>query len=209
VDGNATPPEIELAIRDAVAASRGHFVYESGHHGDLWLNLDALFVDARRVRSWAAALADRAAVCQPDLVCGPLTGGAFIAQPLAAEIGVGFTFAERLAPETGAVQYHIPESLRLIVHGKRVLVADDAVNAGSALLATCKDLLDCSAELVGIAALLTLGESAAQIAEQHRVPLFALASLEREMWTAAECPLCNSGVPLDNVFSKQYPPLYK
>jgi len=188
MDVNATPPEIERAIRDGV--------YESGHHGDLWLNLDALFVDARRMRSWAAALADRAAICRPDLVCGPLTGGAFIAQPLATEIGAGFAFAERLASETGAVQYHIPESLRPIVYGKRILLADDAINAGSALLATRTDLLDCGAELAGIATLLTLGESAARIAEQHQVPLFTLTSLERRMWTAEECPLCKSGVPL-------------
>jgi orotate phosphoribosyltransferase len=180
-----------------VAASRGHFVYESGHHGDLWLNLDALFINARRVRGWAAALADRAAICRPDLVCGPLTGGAFIAQPLAAEIDAGFVFAERFVSGGDTVQYRIPESLRPIIHGKRALLADDAINAGSALLATCADLLDCGAELAGIAALLTLGESAARTAKQHQVPLFTLVSLERRMWTAAECPLCKSGVPLD------------
>ena len=107
------PSEIEVAIRSAVAASRGHFVYESGHHGDVWLDLDALFVDARRVRGWAAVLADEVIACQPELVCGPLTGGAFVAQPLAAEIGAGFVFAERLVTETGTVQYLIPESLRI------------------------------------------------------------------------------------------------
>jgi orotate phosphoribosyltransferase len=189
-------PDIEKAICDAVAASHGHFVYESGHHGDLWLDLDALFVDARRVRRWAVALGDQATACQPDLVCGPLTGGAFIAQLLAAKLGAGFVFAERLVSEGGAVQYRIPESLRKVVHGKRVLLVDDVINAGSAVLATLRDLLDCGAELAGIAALLTLGRAAAQIAEKHSVPLFALAPLEREMWTAEECPLCRSGVPL-------------
>jgi orotate phosphoribosyltransferase len=188
--------EIEKAIRNAVVASRGHFVYESGHHGDLWLNLDALFVDARRTRGWAAALAGRVAVCQPDLVCGPLTGGAFVAQSLAAEIGVGFVFAERLVSETGAAQYRIPGSLRKVMHGKRVLLVDDVINAGSAVLATLTDLLDHGVELAGIAALLTLGRAAAQIAKRYGVPLFALATLERGMWTAEECPLCRSGVPL-------------
>lgn len=33
----------------ASSATRGHFRYESGHHGNLWLDLDALFVDPRRV----------------------------------------------------------------------------------------------------------------------------------------------------------------
>jgi orotate phosphoribosyltransferase len=190
------PSEIERAICDAVTASRGHFVYESGHHGDLWLDLDALFIDARRVRRWAAVLAGRVIACQPGLVCGPLTGGAFIAQPLAAEIGAGFIFAERFVSQTGAVQYRIPKALRNVVYGKRVLLVDDVINAGSAVLATLRDLLDCGAELAGVAALLTLGKAAAQIAERYGVPLFALATLERGMWTADECPLCRSGVPL-------------
>jgi orotate phosphoribosyltransferase len=102
------PSEIERAVLDAVAASRGHFVYESGYYGDLWLELDGLFVDARRARGWASALADRAVACRPELVCGPLTGGAFVAQPLAAEIGTGFVFAERFVSETGSVRYRIP-----------------------------------------------------------------------------------------------------
>ena len=190
------PSEIERSVLDAVAASRGHFVYESGHHGDLWLDLDALFVDARRTRGWASALADRAVACRPDLVCGPLTGGAFVAQSLAAEIGAGFIFAERFVSETGPVRYRIPEPLRGALYGRRVLLVDDVVNAGSALLATLADLADCGTELAGFATLLALGEAASQIAQQRGVPLFALASLERGMWAPEECPLCRSGAPL-------------
>jgi hypothetical protein len=54
----------------------------------------------------------------------------------------------------------------------------------------------CRASLAGLAALLTLGAAAAQIAQEERVPLFALASLERSMWTPAVCPLCLSGIKL-------------
>jgi orotate phosphoribosyltransferase len=193
---SAGSSDIGKAIRDAVVTSRGHFVYESGHHGDLWLDLDALFVDARRARGWAAALGEQTVACQPDLVCGPLTGGAFVAQPLAAEIGAGFVFAERLVAGTGTVQYRVPEPLRQVVRDRRVLLVDDVINAGSAVLATLTDLLNCGAELAGVAALLTLNQAAAQIAQQYGAPLFTLASLEREMWAPEECPLCKSGVPL-------------
>jgi hypothetical protein len=34
-------------LLDALAAMREHFVYESGHHGVLWLDLDRLLVAAR------------------------------------------------------------------------------------------------------------------------------------------------------------------
>ena len=187
--------EIEQTVLDAVTASRGHFVYESGHHGDLWLDLDALFVNARRARGWASALAERVVACRSEFVCGPLMGGAFVAQLLAAELGAGFVFAERSVSERGSVRYRIPESLRGSLSGRRVLLVDDAVNAGSALRLTLTDLLDCGSVLAGFASLLTLGEAASHIAQQHGAPFFTLASLERGMWLPEACPLCGSGVP--------------
>lgn len=183
-------------LEHAVGAVRGHFRYESGHHGDLWLNLDHLLVGARRMQTWAAELAQMAVVCQPDVVCGPLTGGAFVAQLLAVQLDTAFVFAERMAGAGGPVRYRVPEPLRPILPGKRVLLVDDAVNAGSALLATLADLQEYKIELAGFASLLTLGEAARQIATRYGVPFFTLTSLEREMWPPDACPLCASGVPL-------------
>jgi orotate phosphoribosyltransferase len=187
---------IEKELFAALSAARGHFRYESGHHGDLWLDLDGLLVEAQRVRDWAAELARRAAGCRAEIVCGPLTGGAFVAQFLAAELGAGFVYAERLTSETGAVRYRIAPPLRGGVRGKRVLLADDAVNAGSALSATLAELRACGAEPVGFASLLALGDAAARIARQQGAPFFALLSLARKLWSRDECPLCRAAVPL-------------
>ncbi|MFE0756313.1 phosphoribosyltransferase family protein [Inquilinus sp. NPDC058860] len=186
---------IERALRQAVAAERGHFRYESGHHGDLWLDLDLLFLDAARMRGWAAALAGRAAGLAAEIVCGPLAGGAFLAQSIAAELGLGFVHAERRV-EDGAVRYRLPAPLAAAVAGRRVLVADDAINAGSALGLTLTELLRHGAVPAGVACLLTLGEAAGRIAAVQGVPLLALAALERGMWRPEDCPLCAAGVPL-------------
>ena len=188
---------IDQALLRAVSAARGHFRYESGHHGDLWLDLDPLFLDAARMRGWAAALARRAAGLGAEIVCGPLTGGAFLAQAIAAELGCGFIHAERHAAG-GAVEYRIPAPLQAAVAGRRVLVADDAINAGSALGLTLAALLRLGAVPAGVACLLTLGEAAGRIAAGHGVPLLALAALERGMWRPEDCPLCAAGVPLED-----------
>jgi orotate phosphoribosyltransferase len=187
---------IAAEVLDAASMTRGHFRYESGHHGDLWLDLETLFVDPRRARRWAAALARRAAAARPEIVCGPLTGGAFLAQLIAVELGADFVFAERLVLADGSVRYRIPDPLRGTMRGRRVLLADDAVNAGSAVLSTLTDLLRCGAEPAGFACLLTLGEAASRIAAQHGAPLFRLAALERGMWQPRDCPLCAAGTPL-------------
>ena len=194
IDPAPSPAAADLL--DAVAASRGHFRYESGHHGDLWLDLDGLFVDTRRLRGWARSLAEQAAPTRPEIVCGPLTGGAFVAQSLAEELGAGFVFAERSTSAAGAVSYRIPDALRGAVRGRRVLLVDDAVNAGSALLATLADLRECSAEVAAFASLLALGDAASRIEAAHDLPFFTLASLDRRMWSPEECPLCVSGAPL-------------
>ncbi|MGL4965216.1 MAG: orotate phosphoribosyltransferase [Inquilinus sp.] len=183
------------ALRQAVSATRGHFRYESGHHGDLWLDLDSLFLDAARMRGWAAALARQASGLGAEIVCGPLTGGAFLAQSIAAELGLGFVHAERQVAD-GSVQYRIPAPLAGTLAGRRVLVADDAINAGSALGLTLAELLRHGAVPAGIACLLTLGEAAGRIAAAQGVKLLALAALERGMWRPEDCPLCAAGVPL-------------
>jgi orotate phosphoribosyltransferase len=193
------PPDLERALFDgsagAAVATRGHFRYESGHHGDLWLDLDALLVDARAVQGWAAALAEQVAACRPEVVCGPLTGGAFVAQALAATLGAAFVYAERNLVE-GSVRYRIADGLRARLAGRRILLADDAVNAGSALLATLEDARRCGAKLAGFASLITLGDAAAMLAARHRVPFVHLIALERSLWPASDCPLCVAGVPL-------------
>ena len=119
-----------------------------------------------------------------------------MAQPLAAEIGAGFIFSERMVSVTGQVRYRIPESLRRAVAGKRVLLVDDAVNAGSALQSTWNDLQNCRAELACFAGLLALGGVELVFAKKYGVPFFTLASLTRTMWAVEKCPLCRLGTPL-------------
>lgn len=184
------------SILDVASISQGHFLFESGHHGDRWLDLEALFTDARRLQGWASTLARQAESCGPEVVCGPLFGGAFVAQAIAADLGVRFVYAERDKSVAGTVEYHVPGALRGIVRGRCVLLVDDAVNAGSALRLTLSDLLDCGAELAGLASLLTSGDAASRIARQHGVPLFALASFDRKLWLPEACPMCDAGLPL-------------
>ena len=188
--------DLARTLRSKVACTRGHFLYESGHHGDVWLDLNDLFVDARAVQRWARELARRAEGAQAQVVCGPMTGGAFLALALAAELGLDFVFAEQLQDESDEVRYRVPQSLRARLRGRPLLLVDDVVNAGSAWSATMSDVLECGATVAGFATLMTMGEAAREIAARHGAPLYSLAALERRMWAPETCPLCREGVPL-------------
>lgn len=191
---------MEAEFLALVPARRGHFRLESGHHGELWLDLDALFLRPGRLRPFAAELARRLAAHGVETVCGPLVGGAFLAQLVAEEIGAAFVYAERDGGTGGgsanAVGYRLPEAGLGAVRGKRVAVVDDAINAGSAVGATLTALRAGGAAPVAIGALLVLGEPAAGLAAENSVPLERIASLPNSLWGADACPLCAAGVPL-------------
>jgi orotate phosphoribosyltransferase len=62
-----------------VRGRQGHFKLESGHHGDLWLELGTLCQHSRELQSFAARLAERLVQHKVEAVCGPLIEGAFVA----------------------------------------------------------------------------------------------------------------------------------
>ena len=179
----------------------GHYRLESGHHSDLWIDLELLCVRPEFVRQRAAELAARLAPHRLDAVCGPLVEGAFVALLVAADLGVEFYYAERLEPQSDgqgaalfAVEYRLPAVLRPRVRGKRVAIVNDVISAGSAVRGTFEDLQSCGATTVAVAALAVLGSSAAEFATLNNLALENLRTFPFTLWTPSECPLCQAGV---------------
>lgn len=179
---------------------RGHFQFESGHHGELWLDLELLCLHPEPVQRFAEQLAARLVPHEVEAVCGPLVEGAFIALMVASELHVPFTYSERFEnPGSDAmypVEYRIPSQLRDELRGRRVAIVNDVINAGSAVLGTLSDLEACGARVVAIGALVVLGSSASRFAADKQVALEALLCQPNEIWMPSECPLCASQVPL-------------
>jgi orotate phosphoribosyltransferase len=190
-------------VLELLSGRQGHFLLESGHHGDLWLDLETLCLRPQRVQAVATRLAAPLSDLQVDAVCGPLAEGAFVALMVALQLDIQFTYSERfvrpVADGLFPAGYRVPASLREGLRGKRVAVVDDVINAGSAVGGTFADLEECGAQVVAISALLVLGSAAAKFAASKNVPLHHLATLPNNLWTEAECPLCESGIPLQDV----------
>jgi orotate phosphoribosyltransferase len=186
-----------------VRGRRGHFRLESGHHGDLWFQLETLCQHSRDIRPFASQLAAQILKHKVEVVCGPLVEGAFIALLVSLELGCDFAYAERFADTTREglypVEYRLPKALHTAVKGKRVAIVNDVINAGSAVRGTFSDLHALGADVVAIGALLALGDAIAEFAAEHRVALELLERMPNNLWTPSECPLCAAGVLLEIV----------
>jgi orotate phosphoribosyltransferase len=187
---------------EALPARRGHFLLESGYHTDVWLTLDALFRQPRALTPMVTALAARLAPHRVAGVCGPLLGGAFLAQALASTMGVEFYFCERIPATEGpglfTAAYRLPEGLRRPVRGLRVAVVDDAISAGSSVRATAAALQAAGASIAVVGTLLATGTIALGHFAQLGVPVEALDRRELTLWAPADCPLCRDGTPLED-----------
>jgi orotate phosphoribosyltransferase len=194
---------MEERVLELLSARRGHFLLESGHHGDLWLDIENLCLRPPLVKSIATQLARSISNMSVDAVCGPLVEGAFVGMMVALELNVDFTYSERFArpSESGLFRagYRIPPSLRPGLRGKRVAIVNDVINAGSAVRGTFEDLVACGATVAAISALLVLGTAASEYASSKSVALKSLAEMPNNIWIPAQCPLCASGVPLEDV----------
>lgn len=186
-----------------VGGRHGHFELESGYHGECWFDLDRLFTEPAKLRPHVAELAARLAVHRPAAVCGPMTGGARLAELVASELGVEYLFTERVVSTSATglfpVRYVLPLERRGAVAGKVVVMVDDAVSAGSAIRGTFADLVACGARPVAIGALFVFGGAAAQFAAERNLALEFIVQRSFGLWTPAECPLCKSGVALEKV----------
>jgi orotate phosphoribosyltransferase len=189
-------------ILAALPARQGHFVLESGYHTDLWLTLDAVFVDPGRIAPLVAALAEKIRLHTVSAVCGPLLGGAFLAQAIASTLGAGFYYTEPggASPEPGLFKavYRLPPELSRRVRGERVAVVDDVISAGSSVRATIAALADAGASTVVVGALMVLGDTGMAHFAGQGVPVETLGRREFSLWKPADCPLCRKGRPFED-----------
>jgi orotate phosphoribosyltransferase len=191
---------VRQQVEQLLPAREGHFVFESGHHGRTWLELERLFLEPERVRPLATALADRLGAHRVEAVCAPLVEGAFVGLMVASAIGLPFTYSQpvRDPRATGLfpVSYPIPKPLERELRGRRVAIVNDVINAGSAVRGTIAALRECGAQPVVIATLAVHGDAARELAAKESVALETLASFPSEIWEPGACPLCAKGVPL-------------
>jgi orotate phosphoribosyltransferase len=195
--------EATTSFLDLIAGRRGHFQLESGHHSELWFDLDTLFTAPGRIEPFVHQLAESIRPYNVAAVCGPLVGGAFLAQLIAQMIDVQFCFTERVMPRDASglfqARYRLPRALRAGVHDRPLAIVDDVMSAGSALRGTYAELQTLGATTVVAGALMVLGDTGAAFFAKRKVPVEAVVRENYSLWLPSDCPLCAAGTSLENV----------
>ena len=192
----------------SLPARRGHFLLESGLHSDFWFTLDALFVEPREIAAQVSSLSDLLRPYEISAVCGPLLGGAFLAQAVAACMSVRFYYTQPERPsdttregELFAARYRLPPELFRRISNERVAIVDDFISAGSSVRATAAELNEAGATTVVVGTMMLLGNQAVEYFTERAVPVVSVAKQEFHLWAPDECLLCRSGTPLENPVS--------
>jgi orotate phosphoribosyltransferase len=185
---------VATGIATLASPQRGHFDLATGYHGDLWLDLDALFLRPALLRPHVRWLAEQLGAHDIDAVCGPLEGGAFLAQAVADALDMAFLPAYR-DREKQPAGYYLP-LVNGGISGWRVAVTDDAINAGTAVRACAAELRNQAAEPVAVGALLALVPTALEVMVGLSVPFYPVETMTSQVWPANDCPLCASGTPV-------------
>ena len=204
-----TDGAVDRVAADRIAAlvvRQGHFRLESGLHADRWIELDAWFVDPSALASELDALATLLAPYRPTAICGPLTGGAFVAQALAMRMDTHFYFTGRVDGATADpsstdalfdARYALPDDVRTRAANERFAIVDDVISAGSSARATVDALTSTGASIAVVGAMLVLGRRAVDHFEATGLPLVASRYEAFDCWTREDCPLCAKGIALD------------
>ena len=192
-----------IHLLDRIGARRGHFRMESGLHAAVWFDLDQLFVDPAILDPAIAELAEKLRPHAVDAVCGPLVGGAFVAQLLARRLAVECYFTERVRDGGGSglltARYQLPRGVRARVGGRRVAIVDDVMSAGSSLRATMDEMTAHGAVTIVVGALFVLGSKGAEFFARHGLPVESAGQAAFDMWPAEACPLCAAGSAVEDV----------
>ncbi len=203
---------MQQELLNLLSARQGHFRYESGYHGDLWLDLDLLFLRPRAVHPFAVELAHQLAQHNITAVCGPLIGGALVAQIIATALDIEFYYTERFVRPNDEglypVEYRLPKSLGRAIKGKNVAIVDDVISAGSAVRGTLTDLRAWGVGSVVIGAVLVLGSSAPTFFADQNIAVESIVQRPSNLWPPPDCPLCRSRIPLEDptTDASRFPP---
>jgi orotate phosphoribosyltransferase len=185
-----TGDEVLELMRATGCLLEGHFRLSSGRHSARYLQCAQILQYPEHAARLGAELARRlmagtGAVEPFSAVVGPALGGIIVAHEVARAAGARALFTERVE---GVMALRRGFALK---PGERVAVVEDVVTTGGSADEVLAAVRFAGAVPVALGAVVDRSNGASL-----ELPLVALVKVSVDTWDAAECPLCQQGIPV-------------
>lgn len=178
--------EILDDLTGAGALLSGHFLLTSGLHSAQYIQCAALLKQPNLAGKLCQELAGKVRQYRPEVIIGPAMGGIIVAYEVARALKLSGIFAERKA---GRMQ--LRRNFQ-ITPGERVVVVEDVVTTGRSVKEVITLIKQQRGELVAVAALIDRSGGKTDFG----VPFASLLTLDIEVYSTEDCPLCRTGSPV-------------
>lgn len=196
------PPPMEILEKTGAIITGTHVVFASGKHGDTYINKDAVYPHTTETSRLCHAIAERFAGFEVEAVIGPALGGIILSQWTAhylTRMNGRTVFAIYAEKESDG--FVIKRGYGELIVGKRVLVVEDVLTTGGSARKVVQAVRAAGGRVIGLGAICNRGGVARR--DAGGVPqLRALADVRLDAWDEADCPLCNTGVPVNTDVGK-------
>ena len=186
-------------LREAGAIITGsHFVLTSGKHAATYINKDALYPHTEQTFAICEMMAKKVKDREVDTVVGPALGGIILSQWTAYHLTkmkgkeVCGVYTEK-SSRGGQV---VSRGYDRFISGKKVLVVEDLISTGGSAKKVVNAVRSIGGEVIAIIVMVNRNPKQVDSASLGS-PLLSLATLETEVYDEAQCPLCESGVPIN------------
>ena len=185
-----TEPDVLLTTDEALdiftssgALLRGHFIFTSGRHSDVYMQCAQVLRYPEHTEKLAKHLASHFRSDAIDIVIGPALGGIVVAYEVARQLGAVALFTER---EDDRMVLRRSFS---ITPGQRVLVVEDVITTGGSVREVMEVVREHHGHVAGVGVLIDRSNGAIDFGIKQT----AVLSMEIPSWEADACPLCREG----------------
>ena len=182
-------------LEESGALRRGHFQLSSGLHSPAYVQCALLLEQPARARLLGTTLAGLLNEIAPDSVVSPALGGLIIGYEVAVALGKPFRFVERVEGSMAMRRGFALEK------GERVVIVEDVVTTGKSTREAMQVVADQGGTVCGVASILDRTEGKSPF----DVPFVNLLELVLPTYRPTDCPLCQSGTPIDKPGSRPIP----
>ncbi|MBI2712278.1 MAG: phosphoribosyltransferase [Bdellovibrio sp.] len=189
---------VQAVIKDT------HVVYTSGKHGSAYINKDAIYPHTGLTSDLCERIAKNFLETKIDVVVAPVLGGIILSQWVTHHLS-RLTGNEILAlyAEKSEIpgEFLIKRGYDKLLKNRKTLVVEDVLTTGGSVKKVVELVRTLGAEVVGVGALCNRGGITP--AELGNVPsLYSVLNISLDSWDEASCPLCKTGVTINENIGK-------